>query len=194
MKKDDVDYLFERNQSDFDLFEPEKDHKARFLVKLEKQVEDANHDEKPVIQLPVKSYNWSRILSIAASVAIIFGIFSTIMLQQQETEVDLASISPQLEETQDFFTIAISSQLEQINALNSIETKKIVSDALEQIDNLEKDYAALKTDLIDSGYDKRVISAMIKNFQQRTALLEQTLEEMNSIKELKFSQNENNII
>ena len=52
-------------------------------------------------------------------------------------------------------------------------------------------YEKLKLDLTSSGEDKRVIYAMITNFQNRIDLLENVLEQIEEIKQLKNSNNEN---
>jgi cobyric acid synthase len=51
----------------------------------------------------------------------------------------------------------------------------------------------LKTDLVDSGNDKRVVYAMIKNFQNRIELLEQVIEKIEEVKNLNTNKNENTI-
>ena len=55
-------------------------------------------------------------------------------------------------------------------------------------------YQKLKKDLVDSGEDKRVIYAMVTNFQQRTALLQNVLETIENIQKLKEQDNESNIL
>ena len=59
---------------------------------------------------------------------------------------------------------------------------------------LEKEYDKLKKDLLKSGKDKRVIFAMINNFQQRIDLLKQVLEQTQRINELKIYKNETNTL
>lgn len=50
---------------------------------------------------------------------------------------------------------------------------------------LEKNYENLKIDLKESGNDKRVIYAMISNFQSRIDLLENVLKTIENLKTLK---------
>ena len=45
-------------------------------------------------------------------------------------------------------------------------------------------YDQLKSDLANSGQDKRVVYAMINNFQNRIDLLQQVLEHIDAIKNL----------
>ena len=87
--------------------------------------------------------------------------------------------------TQDFFTKAIEEELYNINEARTPETQELVEDALIQLEALEKDYQELTEDLATSGEDKRVIYAMIANFQSRIDLLNTVLEEIESIKKIK---------
>ena len=192
MKHEDIDNLFDVPKESFDIFEPQEDHELRFLQKLSKH--NSVEEETSVVPLTRKKNKWTTLLYIAATIAILIAVIPSGLINTNFEEAELASVSPQLQETQDFFTVAINQQLEQINTINSEETKKVVEDALVQLQKLEVNYASLKKDLITSGYDKRVISAMIDNFQQRTLLLEHTLDAMNNIKKLKLDQNENNIL
>lgn len=59
-----------------------------------------------------------------------------------------------------------------------------------KISNLEEEYQQLKLDLVESGNDKRVIYAMIANFQNRIDLLEQVVSIVEEVKTLKTNENE----
>ncbi|MFD2562425.1 hypothetical protein [Aquimarina rubra] len=184
--EDEIEKLFERMENQLDVFEPSADHKARFLEKLQEQ--------NKVVTLHPKKRNWIRPLAIAASIAILVGLVSVAPIFNAKEKADLASVSPQMEETQNFFTVAIKTQLEEINKNASAETTELVADAMIQLEKLESSYEILKKDLVESGNDKRVISAMIKNFQKRASLLEKVLEKINNVNELKLSENETNIL
>jgi septal ring factor EnvC (AmiA/AmiB activator) len=184
MQKDTIEDLFERLSGEFDINEPNEDHKLRFLDKLK-----AN---KMTSLDTIKSsgFNWKPYLAIAASLVICFSVFMT---AQNEPEVlDLASVSPELSETQDFFTVTIENELKKLNNERSPLTEQIIDDALKQIETLETDYQNLKTDLTESGNDQRVIYAMISNFQNRIDILNTVLKQIETIKELKTNKNEPN--
>ncbi|WP_298316423.1 hypothetical protein [uncultured Aquimarina sp.] len=184
--EDEIEKLFERMENQLDVYEPSADHKIRFLEKLQKQ--------NKVVALQPKKRNWVRPLAIAASIAILIGMISIAPILNTNDEADLASVSPQMEETQNFFTVAIKAQLEEIDKNSSAETTGLVEDAMKQLDKLESSYQILKKDLVESSNDKRVISAMIKNFQKRASLLEEVLEKINNVNKLKLSENETNIL
>lgn len=181
MKKDALDSrMRELAAKDAFLLEVPKDgHSLRFMEKLKAQ----NQEKREAT-----SY-WKQI-GIAASFLILIGLGFLVQANQQK-ETDLASISPEMEQTQNFFTSTIKVELEKVEKEVSPLTKSIVDDALFQLENLEKEYEKLKTDLAKSGNDKRVIYAMISNFQNRITLLENVLSKIEEIKELKINKNEN---
>ncbi|MFT5862069.1 MAG: hypothetical protein ACI828_000715 [Flavobacteriales bacterium] len=175
MKKDNIDQLFNRLGGNFDTSSPSADHKAKFLEKLQTPQEETS--EVKVIKL-----QWWKPLLIAASVLLMAGmLFTNISTIEAK---DLADISPEMQETQNFFTRTIERELFEIKKQNTPATEKLVSDAMSRMEKLETNYNKLQVDLKESGEDKRVIYAMIDNFQNRIDLLQQVLEHMDAIKNL----------
>lgn len=178
MEKDSIKDLFENLKGEFDVHMPNEGHQGRFLDKLKSNDIAKNHDQKPT------GFNWKPLLSIAASILVCLSVF--IALQNQPEALDLASVSPELSETQDFFTVTIENELKKLNKERSPLTEQIINDALEQIQTLEKAYQNLKTDLTKSGKDQRIIYAMISNFQSRIDILNTVLEQIEDVKQLKI--------
>ena len=185
MKKTTIDNLFERLNSTFDVESPSKGHKNRFLDKLD------NQDQTLVINKAVKTNYWKPMMAIAASIIICVSLFT--VTQQEPVIKDLASVSPELSETQDFFTATIAKELATLNSERSPETKVLIDDAMKQLNILETNYETLKVDLTESGDDKRVIYAMISNFQTRIEILQNVLKNIEDVKQLKQNQNEDTI-
>jgi len=184
MKKDNIDNLFERLQGDFDFEIPNKEHQDNFIEKLKTQ----NNEQKIVSN---KRNLWKPFIGIAASVLLLVTLAFNF---NSEPEIkDLASVSEEMAETQSFFTLAITEELEKINSKRTPETELLVKDALTQLDILEKEYKQLKLDLTESGNDKRVIHAMINNFMKRVELLKSVLENIKETKTLKQNTDETTI-
>lgn len=181
MKKDTINELFEDLKGEFDINAPQQGHELRFFEKLKSNTNRSK-------QKRASRFNWKPVVAIAASLVLCFSLFIT--LQNQSEPSDLASVSPELSEVQDFFTITISSELKKINKERSPLTAQIIDDAFVQIKILETDYQKLKTDLTESGSDQRVIYAMISNFQSRIDILNTVLEQIEHVKQLKTSTNE----
>lgn len=185
MRKNTLDELFKNLKNDFDYEEPNSNHEQRFLDKLNTQ------DSSKIVELSSikKRSLWKSIFGVAASILLLITLF--IGGQNNANVNDLASVSPEMAQTQDFFTLTIADELNKINKETSPETQSIIEDAMVQMKTLESEYELLKLDLEDSGDDKRVIYAMISNFQSRIDLLQNTLEHINTVKQFKQAKNEN---
>jgi len=182
MKKDSIDQLFENLEGSFNVESTQEGHQHRFLDKLNNQ---------PKVENNTMVY-FKRFISIAAVLAIIVttgGLF----INTNVAAADLASVSPEMEQTQSFFTSTINNELKTLRGFNAPETEALVQDALKQLETLETKYELLKKDLVESGNDKRVIYAMISNFQKRIELLEQVINKIEEVKNLNTQQNENTI-
>lgn len=185
MKTDNLKDLFD--ELDFDVAEPAVHHEDRFRQRL-KQRSKKKTARTGVISL------WLPGLAIAATfllaVLIFKGLTGNPFVQQQE----LANVSPEMKETQDFYASVIKTELENLKEQKTPETEAVINDALQQLEVLENDYEKLKEDLGRSGQDKRVIYAMISNFQKRIDLLKIVLEKVNTINTVKSTTHENKII
>nr|WP_321222701.1 hypothetical protein [uncultured Psychroserpens sp.] len=186
MKRDDnINNLFKKLEGNFDINAPNNGHENRFLEKLNQQsITVVANDTK-------KSNYWKPFLAVAASIVLCFSVFT--VMQQQNVELQgLASVSPELSQTQSFFTTAIAQEIATIEAERSPETEDMINKAMQALEILEKDYQLLKIDLNESGNDKRVVYAMITNFQNRIDVLKNVLEHIEEVKNFKLNQNENN--
>ncbi|MFD1063777.1 hypothetical protein ACFQ1Q_11020 [Winogradskyella litorisediminis] len=173
-EKDEIDNLFDDLKGQFDIKTPDDSHEARFLNKLEAQTISDN----------TKNSFWKPFLAIAASVMICLSVFQ--LSDKTEEKTGLASVSEEMAETQDFFTATINEELKKLNAERSPLTQQIIYEAERQLKALEKDYAQLKIDLKQSGNDKRVIYAMISNYQSRIDILNNILQQIEDLKQTKY--------
>lgn len=177
MKKDNLNTLFENLKVEFDMELPNLGHQERFLSKL-------NATDSKVVETKSKSFKlWKPLIAVAATIVLCFSLMT--ILNQQPEQKDLASVSPELSKTQDFFTSTIKNELNKLNKERTPETKALIDDAMKQLKILEDDYESLKKDLNESGDDKRVIYAMISNFQNRIDVLQNVMERIEDVKHLK---------
>jgi hypothetical protein len=185
MEKDNLENLFENLKNEFDIEAPKTGHEHRFLTKIKR-------NQSTIVKLnSSKSGFWKPLIAIAASLVLCLSIIS--IVQQKQEIKDLASVSPELSKTQDFFTTTINKELETINSKRSAETDIIIKDALKRVNELDKEYESLKIDLTESGDDKRVIFAMITNFQNRIELLQNVLKLIEEVEHLNQNKDENQI-
>ena len=184
MKTDELKDIFD--ELDFDIAQPAQDHEERFRHKLRKNRKKKT-SRSGVISL------WGPVMAVAASFLLAFLIFQGVFNPLSQ-EQELASVSPEMKQTQDFYASVIKTELENLEEQKTPETEAVIQDALKQLAILERDYQDLKEDLGKSGQDKRVIYAMISNFQKRIDLLNNVLEKVETINTLKNNRHEDNII
>lgn len=183
MEKDSLNTLFENLKNDFDTEMPSTGHEHRFLNKLKAQ------GESGVIKMKSSRNLWRPLIGVAASVVLLISVF--IGFQKDDNLNDLASISPEMANTQSFFTNVIAEELDKLESETSPEVQILIKDAMNQMQILEKEYEKLKRNLSESGEDQRVIYAMISNFQNRIEVLQNVLQQIEQVKQLKNNNYEN---
>ena len=105
--------------------------------------------------------------------------------------MQLASVSTEMQETQSYFVSVIEKEMRTVEKERNTDTEKIISDGLNQLKKLENQYSELTLELKESTEDKRIIYAMITNFQQRIDVLQSLLLQIQEVKQLKTQNNEN---
>ncbi|REE82017.1 hypothetical protein BX611_1560 [Lutibacter oceani] len=176
--KDNLDKIFKNLEGSFDIEEPTIGHFNRFEAKL----------NKTVAAPPKKGTNLFTFIAIAASIVLFFGIW--IGSSFSNSGMELAAISPEMQETESYFVTVIEKELQIIEKERNPETEQLIKDALNQIKKLEKEYQVLTLELKESTEDQRIIYAMISNFQQRVDVLQSLLIQIEDFKELKTQNNE----
>lgn len=174
--QDNVEKIFKELENKFDIEVPNKGHFSRFEAKL-------NKDKKPNIFIKLWPF-----IAIAASVVLIFGIWLGASFSTKGME--LAKVSSEMQETQNFFVSTIEKELTMIEKERNPDTEQLINDGLQQLNKLEKEYQELTLELKESATDKRIIYAMIANFQQRIEVLQSLLTQIEDIKQLKTQNNE----
>jgi len=171
--KDKLEQRFIELEGQFDAEEPNLGHFNRFEEKLAQL-------NKPIVRRNPNSW---ILMAIAASVALLIGIWFGGYSANQGLE--LADVSPQMEETQSFFVSTIQLEIEHINLKRNDDNQHIIDDAFLQLNKLEENYLKLRVELDNSNKDQRIIYAMINNFQQRIEVLQSLLQQLEELEQLK---------
>ncbi|WOI23613.1 MULTISPECIES: hypothetical protein [Nonlabens] len=176
-------------EQDFNTTELPSGHRNRFLERLQAAQEDEkvvsiDRDGKAEGHADARKNPWFK-WSLVAGLALLMGLAGFNLGSSNDT--DLASVSPEMANAQDFFSSTIAEELKQLESESSPETERLIADTKVQLLELENDYQQLKLDLDNSGNSRKVIAAMIQNFQNRIALLEAALEHIESLKQLKLN-------
>lgn len=158
--------FIKNNKESFNSFELSEHHLEDFRQKLDKQ-NSRN----------IGTNHW---FSIAAG--FVFLIMLTVFVRYQyiKTEhaintikvVSLSDISPKYKEVENFYKADLDQKIDEFQKLDcqiDQEQKKMVDSELEQLDEV---YFSLQKELKINLNDKRIINAMINNYQNRIQFLE----------------------
>lgn len=154
------------SENDFDFQEPHSGHLERF----ERKLNTPNNINRT-------SWKW---LSVAASVVLVLGFW--LGSNHQKQQLDLADVSPKLEEVQDYFVRTIHQELKIVEKNRNLETETIIEEALDQLEELEDNYRLFILELNSDGNKTKIINSMIENYQQRLLILENVLQQIEQIK------------
>ena len=167
---ENLENTFDKLQNEFDFAEPNVGHFERFEAKMKAQ---NSPNKKP------KNIKWYW-LSAAASVLLLFGF--SFGPHTAGGGIELAEISPKMEETQNFYLATIQKEIKLIDNQRTPQNQKIIDDALVQLEILEKNHQKLSIELKESNEDKRVIYAMIANFQMQIEVLQNLVDQLEKFK------------
>lgn len=176
---DNLENLFKNLENQFDIEEPTIGHFNRFEAKL-KATKNTKSNKSFI--------RFIGGISIAASIILFIGIW--IGSNFSNKGIELASVSSEMAETQSYFVTTIQKELATIEKERTKDTEKIINDGLIQLQKLEEQYTALTLELKESAEDKRIIYAMISNFQQRIEVLQSILIQIENVKQLKSKNDE----
>jgi len=170
--EDNLNHFFTENEFDFQ--EPHSGHLERFERKLNQQKKGVK-----------TSWKW---LSVAASAVLVLGFF--LGSNHQKSQLDLADVSPKMEEVQTYFVSTITQELKTLEQNRNLNTESIIENALEELENLQEEYNDFVKELTKNGKQREIINAMIRNYQQRLDILENTLDQIETIKNLNIKNDE----
>ncbi|MDO5981090.1 hypothetical protein [Flavivirga spongiicola] len=157
-----------------------ENHQERFLKKLDEAMPAANKSK----------FNWMR---IAASVLLFIGLgFSAFKFFQPQVEnpievvktktvetKTLGDVSPGLKKVEDYYLASINLELSKMKY--TPETKDLFDGYLLQLDELDKEYKRLSTELNESGPSELTVNALIDNLKFRLNLLYRLRDQLKKI-------------
>ena len=162
-------------ENTYDIYTPEPGHFERFQSKLNKRKKKVNL--------------YTYYLPIAASILLAIGLGWV-----YQTPSDLAQISPELKQTQAFFEGNIQREMTFIETMKDSDHSKIISDGMVQIEQMEAEYQKLRKELDKVGYNKKIIHAMILNYQYRMEVLQTIIKQIENTQQLTPAYHEQNSI
>lgn len=176
-ENNNLDEMFSHFNGQWDNEAPASGHEDRFLDRLEKKKKS-----------PKGLIYW---VSIPAAAAIVI-LLSLVFVLNPKEDIQMAKLSSKTEQTQMYFASIINKELEKVQKQNSPETKALVENAMQQMQQMEADYDKITHDLASKGENKQLLHAMITNLQARISFLEGVLVKIENIKKIKENYHEDN--
>jgi len=191
-KKDKIEEIILNNLEELNDNEPLEGHFERFEAKLK-------------LQNKKKKINFSMVWKVAAAVVFVllltnqaymyFSSNNLGLLSKNSTNSDfsLASISPEYEEVEFYYSNAISVGLNQWNELKSEgmvseEEQNMMKNELNEFEDLQK---GLQSDLKANPHDERVINAMLEYYQTKLNVINLIVAKLQEVKEIKEESDSN---
>jgi len=182
--KDYIEELILKNLKELNNDEPSAGHFERFEAKLE-----GLDKKKKIISL---NFIWK----VAAAAVFAFLIVNQAVIwfspekgntgiEQTAAGMTLASVSPEYEEVEFYYTNAIDGgmiQWEKLVAegLISEEEQQMMNNELKEFEEV---YKNLQTDLSANPNDERVINAMLEYYQTKLSLIHMIVEKLEEVKQ-----------
>ncbi len=157
-----------------------------------------NFEQKLKRELHASKRNTFGFLKVAASLLLLIGLGSIFYvttnsnLSQKAVPIkfeSLGSVSPELKKIENYYLASI--QTEMLSLEETSENKELLDDYLEKISELTQEYKLLTNELNREGLNEKTINALIDNLQLRLKLLYRLKEQMNELKNLNKTKNEN---
>ncbi|MDC6352035.1 hypothetical protein PP178_10755 [Zeaxanthinibacter sp. PT1] len=178
-----LEELFKSLQGKFDTELPQRGHEERFMAKLKAE-------QKPKGS-GLSLFSLWQPYAAAAALLLFLTLGYLSFYPQANVQDQVARISPEISQTNLYFTGLIEEQVKILRAEDSPLTNKVLEDALNQLKILEDDYTRMENDLLNGGNSKLILSAMITNFQTRIELLKEVQEQIEMIKNFNTDEYEN---
>jgi len=174
--------IFDKVPEMLQTYAPKKGHELRFLQKLNAH----QSPRKPTLVWRKKTFQF---LAVAACITMLFGVFRW-GAYTQNTQAQIRSIAPEAIAMNQHYTGVVSMAVKEIKAASNPLTKSHIGKALLKIKQLEAHMKKMEQDLIDGGNTKLILQGMIQNYTTRVELLEEVLNQIETINYINQNTNE----
>ncbi|MDY8138303.1 hypothetical protein [Aquimarina sp. 2201CG5-10] len=170
---DSLEEFIKNNKHQFDQHKADKD---KIWKNIEDKLEDRNSKTLNIWQSPF--------LKIAATIAIIFSIFSgagLLINSGIHTNSNNSTTNQELNDINTYYKGLISLQVQMIqdNTKLQPEDKK---EFLSFMDELDQEYILLKQEMTKNLNNEYILEAIVDNYKKRIELIENLLEQINDSK------------
>lgn len=161
---------------------PSKGHQQRFLKRL------AAQQTQPSLKISWRKKGF-YFMAFAASITLLFGVFQW-GAYTKSTLAQIEAIAPEATQVNKHYSQLVASALHTIETAVNPITQPHVDKALLEINRLENDYKKMQQSLIEGGNTKLILKAMIQNYTTRIELLEEVINQIETINIINQNTNE----
>lgn len=185
--EDTIKNIFSKTPDIISSQSPLEGHEARFLERLKKHPITSLEYAKPRLVWRKKTL---RFLSVAAGIALLFGVFKW-GAHTQSKKAQIEAISPSAGLLSDQYALPLAKAIEKVTTGVTPLTKPHIDRAILEISKLEEELKGMETDLLSGGNTRLILQAMVLNYQTRLELLEEVLDRVETINNLNKKSDEN---
>lgn len=176
-----IEENIKQNKNAFNSSEPDPDHFSRFESKLD---DFHNQQEETWFE------RYGLAIRIAAAVILFVGLGSFFYSNLFDTVKDsiserivAAELPDEVQEVMQYYNVITSKKVAQIDelAVSQDEAGRIKKMALMEIKALDEHRAALEKEYALNPNNDRIMSAMLKNQQQRSEILDKIINTLNQV-------------
>ena len=164
------------------MHEPAEGHLDRFQKKLKQlHTEEKKTDQKP-------KFKFRLVYRIAASVVVLFSIsFLLFYLNGSQNQSLASEMGQELFDVQKYYSGSNEKKYNEIDILagDDFEARNLKEKALRKVTKLEENTNELQQDYIEGNRDKRVFSAIVKNYKMLSSALDKVIDNMNKYNDKK---------
>jgi hypothetical protein len=184
--------FIQNHRLDFDDQQPSEENWEKILQRLDKETE--SQKEAKTIPLDGNWFSQIKTLRIAAAVLLLMvGGMGVYIVKDMMKAPQVASrsvrpktpISPELQQAETYYTQLISQKEAELKKIDSKEADFCTID----MESLDKEYADLKTQLLQDINNQQITDVMIRNLQTRMQILNRQLNTLQKIKERQQNMN-----
>jgi len=188
--EDKLKKYVQEHREDFDSFEPRPDLWQDICQKLD--------EKKPPRIIPFYQRSLWR---YAASVILLMGIGYGLVQYGKSmrtadpvaaTDTPLRSIAPEMAEVETYYLSVIQKKQKERSAYD-LKKLGVDQDFSGELSRLDSSYVQLKKELSTNPNKQPVIDAMVQNLQIRIRILNQQIEVLNRIKQIKTQNQDENV-
>lgn len=173
--------LITSNRDEFDEIEPSADLWSR----IEKHLPPVGSEIK---KQETKTFSLGFVLRVAATVIVVMGIgFGFYLRNQSKHGVDLASINPTYAKQQVQYASMVETKRTELKEIAK-SNPQLYKEFSAEIAKMDSTYKKLNSDLATSPNQEIVLRAMIRNLQIQTEVLNQQLNVVEQVKQMKKDQ------